>query len=76
MTDHIDTGSRTATLEAATVVRVTATGFEPPLLLGAVRHGTQLLTARLDVPEDALPRPGTEVVLTGSDADGWTATPA
>jgi hypothetical protein len=75
MTEPSDADTRIATLEAATVIRVTATGFEPPLLLGAVRHGPRLLTVRLDVEEDALPAPGAEVRLTGSDADGWTGVP-
>lgn len=63
------------TIAAATVVRVTATGFEAPLVLAAVRHGGRLITARLEVGPEALPRPGTPVEVSGSDADGWTATP-
>jgi hypothetical protein len=75
MDDLAANAERLPTIEAATVVRVTATGFEAPLVLAAVRDGGRLLTARLEVGPEALPPPGTPVALTGTETDGWTATP-
>jgi uncharacterized OB-fold protein len=65
----------TGTLEAITVVRVAPSGFEAPIVLGAVRTEVGLLAVRLRVSPDQLPDVGTRIALTAQDEHGWYGFP-
>jgi uncharacterized OB-fold protein len=62
-------------LEATTVVRVAPSGFEAPIVLGAVRTDSGLLAVRLRTAPGDLPDLGTRIALTHRDEHGWYGLP-